>query len=184
MKKGLSISTLNDDELQSSKARVAPIIDYILTRYPQVALDPMNPINAGKIRTWGPFDFLGEKALPLAIALSQYGYDVRVVVPTFSSKVRVKVNAERHAGIFKDVVIADYPGPVPEGSILFVIDTISERKRFREIRELIKTWLRNHHEVVCVLPRDRNWSLLMTEDFSVSTITATYDDVFIAITSK
>lgn len=176
---------LTDSQLWATKVRVYPIKDYILTRYPQEAFDAMDSKNQRKVQSWGPFIFLGIKTVPLAIELSQWGYDASVVVLDEVSKTKVIRDANRQAGLFKKVVVSNYmPGPVPEGSIVFIVDMLDSRRDSDEIREVVDIWLSNHHEIICALPRDRQWRDVFCKKFSVTLIGITDDDIFLSITNK
>ena len=177
---------LTDREFAKERYRLFPIKDYILTNYPQDAFDASDPANKKLVRKYGKYHFLGAKCTPSAIELSQWGYDVTLVVTDKATRKQAKKNAKIQAGWFREILILDYiENVVPKGSIVFLIDAFIRIKSYKRIKSILTRWLSNHSEIVCALPRDRDWLEVLKPDFSLRKIgRMTKNDIFLSITRK
>lgn len=177
---------LTDKEFAKARYRLFPIKDYILKSYPQGAFDASDPANKVYVRRYGKFHFLGSKSTAPAIELSQWGYYVTLVVTTKAERKQARKDARVQAGLFKDILVMDYlKDVIPKGSIIIVVDPFSHIKSYKKVKAILDRWLSNHNEVVCALPRDRDWWKILKPDFSISKIgRMTINDIFLSITRK
>lgn len=99
---------LTDEVLKEVNRIATPIREFILDRYVQEALDPLNPMNKSKIERVGRFVFLGREAVPIAIDISQWGYEVHVFVSTIKEFVEAEHDARMQAGLFASLQKTNY----------------------------------------------------------------------------
>lgn len=99
---------LSDDVLKELNRLATPIREYILDRYVQVALDPLDPMNKNKIERVGRFVFLGRESVPIAIDISQWGYEVNVFVRTSQEFFEAEHDSKMQAGMFASLHATNY----------------------------------------------------------------------------
>lgn len=142
---------LTDEVLKEVNRIATPIREYILDRYVQVALDPLNPMNRSKIERVGRFVFLGRESVPVAIDISQWGYEVHVFVSNQKDFVEAYHDAKMQAGLFKTLNKTDYQNGDFLDCTAVVVVGLPEFLEYRsEVLRYLNNLFKRSHLLLCL----------------------------------
>lgn len=152
---------LTDEVLKEVNRIATPIREYILDRYVQEAIDPLNPMNKSKIERVGRFVFLGREAVPIAIDISQWGYEVHVFVSTIKEFSEAEHDARMQAGLFASLQTTNYfNGDFITSNAVVVVGMPEFIRSCSEAIRYVKNVSKRAGIVLCLLSKDEWYEYL------------------------
>ena len=155
---GYSRGQITDEAYYASVAIHDPLWRYIIAHYDKEIYDHENTT---------PVTVLGYRALPVAIELTQWGYDVSILTNKFEDFMRAKKDCEIQAGSPKQLFYFDFTKNVPRGCVISFIGIIDTFKSDSQIFDFLDLCLRRNREVVCAVHNDRDWKELLEKKYEV-----------------
>lgn len=128
---------------------------------------------------------MGIKSFGGALSLSQWGYDVSVVVSDAGTADTLQESANRHAGFFKNIWVLDYKSGIPSGSTAVIVEMEDIlKKNFMDINEYMKMILKSVGLLLCTVTAT-SLNKIDRNRFKVHEIGETYDNhIFVCIETK
>ena len=127
----------------------------------QEAIDPLNPMNKSKIERVGRFVFLGREAVPIAIDISQWGYEVHVFVSTIKEFSEAEHDARMQAGLFASLQTTNYfNGDFITSNAVVVVGMPEFIRSCSEAIRYVKNVSKRAGIVLCLLSKDEWYEYL------------------------
>lgn len=155
---GYAKGYLTDEQYYASVAIHDPLWRYIISHYDKEIYDHQNIY---------PITVLGYKSLPVAIELTQWGYEVTIITDRLEDFNRAKRDCEIQAGSPKQLLFFDYTKNVPRNCVICFIEIIDEFKDNAQIHSFLDLCLRRNREVVCAVKNDRDWARLLNSKYEI-----------------
>ena len=155
---GYSRGQITDEQYYASVAIHDPLWRYIISHYDKEIYDHQNTT---------PVTVLGYRGVPVAIELTQWGYDVSILTNKLEDFIRAKKDCEIQAGSPKQLFYFDFTKNVPRGCVISFIGIIDTFKDNAQIFDFIDLCLRRNREVVCAVRDDRDWRELLEKKYEV-----------------
>lgn len=121
---GYSRGQVTDEAYYASVAIHDPLWRYIISHYDKEIYDHINV---------SPVTILGYRAVPVAIELTQWGYEVNIITDRVEDFIRAKKDCEIQAGSPKQLLYFDYTKNVPRScviSFIGIIDTFNQIHKY------------------------------------------------------
>lgn len=141
---------LTDEQYYASLAIHEPLWRYIVRHY-------VKEIYGKNIDS---VNILGYRAIPVAIELSQWGYEVAFLTPNHEEIKRAKKDYEIQAGFVKDNIWFDYRSNVPPATITCFIGLLDEFPEYK-MYEFLDMCLRRSEEIVCAVKNNHDWEKIL-----------------------
>lgn len=147
---GQSNGQMTDEQFFASLAIHDPLWRYIVRHYTKELYG----------KNTESINVLGYRAIPVAVELSQWGYDIAFLTPVPKEIKRAKRDYEIQAGFVKENICFDYRFNVPRATVTCFIGLLNEIPE-EKIFEFLDMCLRRSEEVVCAVRNDREWNRLL-----------------------
>jgi hypothetical protein len=112
-----------------------------------------------------PVVVLGYEALPAAIELSQWGYEVTLLTDNFGEIAKITKDLKIHAGNLKSTIWFDYLKNCPKAVCMCFIGILDTLQSTTRSHSLIDLWLRRVEEVICAVKKNRDWENLLRDKY-------------------
>lgn len=156
---GYAKGQITDEAYYASVAIHDPLWRYIIQRYDKEIYDHQNI---------APITVLGYRSVPVAIELTQWGYEVSILTNKLEDFIRAKKDCEIQAGSPKQLLFFNFEKNVPRGCVICFVGIIDTFKDDRQIISFLDLCLRRHREVVCAVKEDRDWENLLEDHYEIS----------------
>ena len=108
---------LPDEEYQRLNSLTKPILYHIISKYENRPTDSMDIMEKWMRKYSGEFLFLGSESIPLAIEISQWGYNTHIALSDDSFLESINLTLDRHASQVRDLLVYDYFEDIPECTV-------------------------------------------------------------------
>lgn len=153
---GYSNNQITDEQYYATVAIHDPLWRYVISHYDAEIYDHLNT---------APVAVLGYRSLPVAIELTQWGYDVTILTRTLGEFRKAQKDCVIQAGSPKEILYFDYTKNIPRVCVVCFIDVISDFEDESRIFTFLDLCLRRSREVVCAVRDDRDWKELLSRKY-------------------
>ena len=150
---------LQDEDYYASLALHDPLWRYVISRYDKEIFDHQNT---------AVVNVLGYRALPVAIELSQWGYEINFLCQSEEERQKTKVDIEKQAGFLKENLFFDFTKNCPRGTVVCFIGVVDEFFRDEDMFSFLDTLLRRNLEVVFAVYNSKDWKRTLEDRYEVN----------------
>lgn len=157
---GYTRGQVDDEDFHNTLALHDPLWKYIIHHYNKEVYTHINI---------APVIVLGYQTLPVAIELSQWGYDVIFITDKIEEQKKAKIDCKIQAGFLKENIWFNFRKNSPKAACMCFIGILDAVKTTTEVHTLIDLYLRRVREIICAIKDDRDWIELLRGKYNFKT---------------
>jgi hypothetical protein len=145
---------LSDEEYNSLNTYTRPLLAHLLYKYTNDTHDSMDMVDQFLRKYVGELLFIGIDCLPIAIEISQWGYETSLMLQERPSN--LDATLERQGSQIKEVIIGDYLLDIPESRVVIhagIVNKIPDQ----DILSWFKRLYHRADEILFGADNDRDW---------------------------